>query len=316
MGLTTLSSRAIIGSYYARLSQDTGASWIGMLSNYFNSDQESESYAWLGMSPTMREWIGGRHAKGFRENGITITNKHFEATIEVRTRDLRRDKTGQVMVRINDLADRTNAHWANLLSTLILNGGATVCYDGQYFFDTDHAEGSSGTQSNQVSVDISALPCQVHGSTTAPSVEEMQQCILKAISQIKSFKDDQGEPMNEGANQFLVMVPTSLWLTAEAATKNTVLTSNAINLIPNLTGIQIGVVENARLNTWTERFVVFRTDGSVKPLIRQEENPVEMKAKAEGSEYEFDNDAWQFGVDTWRNVGLGYWQHTCQIIMT
>lgn len=316
MGLTTLSSRAIIGAYYERLNQATGANWIGLLSNYFLSDQESESYAWLGMSPTMREWIGGRHAKGFRENGIEIKNKHFEATLEVRTRDLRRDKTGQVMVRINDLADRTNAHWASLLSTLILAGPSTLCYDGQYFYDTDHSEGASGTQSNQLSIDISALPAQVHGSTTAPSVEEMQQCILKGIAQIKSFKDDQGEPMNEGANQFLVMVPTALWLTAEAAVKNAVLTSNAINLIPNLSSVQIGVAENARLNDWTDRFVIFRTDGSVKPLIRQEEAPVSMKAKAEGSEFEFDNDAWQFGVDTWRNVGLGYWQHSCEIIMT
>jgi phage major head subunit gpT-like protein len=313
MGLTTLSSRAIIGSYYARLEQDLGASWINRLSNYFISDQESESYAWLGMSPTMREWVGGRQAKGFRENGITIANKHYEATLEVRTRDLRRDKTGQVQVRINDLADRTNAHWASLLSTLILAGPSTVCYDGQYFFDTDHSEGASGTQSNQISVDISALTTAVHGSTTVPSLEEMQQSILKGIAAIKGFKDDQGEPMNEGANQFLVMVPTSLWLIANQAVNPGA--SIAINALPQLPGLQIDVVENARLNTWTDRFAIFRTDGSVKPLIRQEEAPVQMKAKAEGSEYEFDNDAWQFGVDTWRNVGLGYWQHACEVIL-
>jgi hypothetical protein len=48
--------------------------------------------------------------------------KHFEGTLELAVRDMRRDKTGQIMVRVNDLADRTNAHWASLLSTLILNG--------------------------------------------------------------------------------------------------------------------------------------------------------------------------------------------------
>ena len=54
-----------------------------------------------------------------------------------------------------------------------INGEATVCYDGQYFFDTDHVEGDSGTQSNDLSVDISALACSVHGTTTAPSVEDL-----------------------------------------------------------------------------------------------------------------------------------------------
>lgn len=311
-----LSSRAIQGMYFARLEQNVGQAWIDTITNYFTSDQDSETYPWLSQAPQMREWVGGRNAKGFTTNGIEIKNKHFEATIEFKTKDVRRDKTGQVQVRINDLADRTNSHWTSLVSTLILNGATTVCYDTKYFFATDHTEGNSGTQSNKISVDVSALPCSVHGTNTAPSVEEMQQAILQGIAQIKSFKDDQGEPMNEGAAQFLVMVPTSLWLTAEAATKNAVLASNAVNLIPNMQGLQIAVAENARLNTWTDKFAIFRMDGSVKPIIRQEEEPVKLKAKAEGSEFEFDNDAWQFGVDTWRNAGLGLWQGCCQVILT
>lgn len=316
MGVATLSSRAIIGSYYQRLEQDVGASWIDQISSYFTSDQESESYGWLGMSPAMREWIGSRNAKGFRENGITITNKHFETTMQVALRDLRRDKSRQVMARINDMADRTNAHFASLLSTLILNGASTTCYDGQYFFDTDHAEGSSGTQSNSLSVDISTLPTAVHGSVTVPSVEEAQMAILAAVMQIQSLKDDQGEPMNEFARNFLIMAPTSLALPISSAISNQVLSTAARNLIPTTSNLTLTVATNARLNSWTDKFVVFRTDGSVKPLIRQEEMGVQMKAKAEGSDFEFDNDAHQYGVDTWRNVGYGYWQQACLVTMT
>jgi phage major head subunit gpT-like protein len=132
----------------------------------------------------MREWIGGRQAKGFTGQGVTIVNKHYEATIEVQKKDARRDKTGQINARISEFADRAQTHWSSLLSTLLLNGAATVCYDGQYFFDTDHSEGSSGTQSNKITVDISTLPAQVHGSVTAPSIEEMQQTILAGITQI------------------------------------------------------------------------------------------------------------------------------------
>ena len=130
MSAASLSSRAIIGEFYNTLEQNTGALWVPGTSMLVTSDQESETYKWLGMAPAMREWVGGRVAKGFRDNGITIVNKTFEATLEVLLDEIRRDKTGQVMVRVRELAGRTNAHWAKLLSTLIIAGEAAVCYDG------------------------------------------------------------------------------------------------------------------------------------------------------------------------------------------
>ena len=33
------------------------------------------------------------------------------------------------------------------------------------------------------------------------------------------------------------------------------------------------------------------------------------------SEYCFDNDAVQIGVDSWRAVGYGYWQNSCLVTM-
>lgn len=144
-----LSSRAIIGRFFQRLEVVQAQSWVNQIGMYFSSDQESETYKWLGQSPAMREWIGGRHAKGFRENGITIANKKFEATLTVPVDWLRRDKTGQLQVRIDELVGRTVTHWGSLLSSLILAGESAACYDGQFYFDTDHSEGDSGAQSLQ-----------------------------------------------------------------------------------------------------------------------------------------------------------------------
>lgn len=315
MDQTILSSRAIMGMYFARLEVNPGMSWVNGIANLFNSDQASETYAFLGQSPAMREWIAGRQAKGFRNDALVITNKHYEATIEVQKKDLRRDKTGQIQARIQEFADRSVTHWASLLSTLLLNGATTVCYDGQYYFDTDHSEGSSGSQSNKITVDISALPATVHGAVTAPSVEEMQQSILSGIAQILSFKDDRGEPMNEGAREFTVIVPVSLYLTAVAATSALTTAALQQNLNPNLiASLRVNVEMNPRL-TWTDTFSVHRTDSPIKGFIRQTEQEVELKAKAEGSEFEFDNDAWQFGIDAWRGVGYGYWQRSVQVTM-
>jgi phage major head subunit gpT-like protein len=289
--------------------------WIDGVSNLFSSDQASETYQFLGQSPAMREWIGGRQAKGFQGQGITIVNKHYEATIEFQKKDVRRDKTPQIEARINDFADRGQTHWASLLSTLLLNGPSTVCYDGQFYFDTDHSEGDSGTQDNDITVDISALPAAVHGTVTAPSVEEMQQSILKGIAQILSFKDDRGEPMNENARRFMVVVPVGLYLVAVAAVSTLSTAALQQNLNPNLiAGLTVDVQMNARL-TWTDSFAIFRTDSPIKGLIRQTEQETELKAKAEGSEFEFDTDAWQFGIDNWRGVGYGYWQRACYVTM-
>jgi len=309
MGAGELSSRAIIGEFYARLQQKVGAEWVDPLSMLFQSDQASEEYKWLGMAPVMREWIGGRSAKGFRENGIEIKNLDFEATMEVLIKELKRDKTGQILVRIREMADRTNAHWAKLLSTLIINGESNTCYDGQYFFDTDHSEGDSGAQDNDLSIDISELPCNQHGSTTAPSPEEMELSILQIIQAILGFKDDQGEPMNEGAKSFIVMVPVPFMSAALAAINNPVLTSGRTNTIATA-DFEIKPVVNTRL-TWTTKLAVFRADGNVKPFIRQEEELVKLDAIAEGSELEFNEKKHRYGVSASRNVGYGYWQHAC-----
>lgn len=315
MDQSLLSSRAIMGMYFARLETNPGMGWMDGVSNLFSSNQASETYNFLGQSPAMREWIGGRQAKGFSGQGVTIVNTHYEATIEVQKKDARRDKTPQIQARIAEFADRAQSHWASLLSTLLINAPSTVCYDGQFYFDTDHSEGDSGTQSNDITVDISALPTVVHGVVTAPGVEEMQQSILRGIAQILGFRDDRGEPMNENASAFVVIVPASLYLTAAAAVSTLLTAALANNMNPAVVaGMNVSVQMNARL-TWTDSFAIFRTDSPIKGFIRQSEQDVELKAKAEGSEFEFDNDAWQFGIDAWRGVGYGYWQRACYVTM-
>lgn len=306
----TLSSRAVIGMYYERLQALAAIGWIDAISNYFTSDQPSEEYAWMNMPPTLREWIGGRHAKGLTANGIEIKNRHYEATMEILLRDLRRDKTGQLRVRMSEFAERGLTHFASLLSTLVVNGESALCYDGQYFFDEDHAEGASGSQSNDISVDISALPASVHGAATAPSPEEMQQAILKSIAQLHTFVDDQREPLNELASQFLVMVPVGL---SDAARSGLSMARAAGPSTFEIDGMSIRLAVNPRLTAagWTDKFTTWRTDGSIKPLIRQEETAPRLKIKDEDSEFAFDNDAIQIGIDTWRNVGYGRWQGAC-----
>jgi phage major head subunit gpT-like protein len=113
-------------------------------------------------------------------------------------------------------------------------------------------------------------------------------------------------------------VPIGLYLVAVAAVSSLTTAALQQNLNPNLIGqianLKVDVQMNARL-TWTDKFALCRSDSPVKAFIRQTEQDVELKVKAEGSDFEFDNDAWQFGIDAWRGAGYGLWQRACLVTL-
>lgn len=321
MGAKGLGSRAIIGEFYNALEAYLASDWTGQVSMLFTSDQESETYKWLGMTPALREWIGGRQAKGFSENGISITNKTWEGTLKVLVDELRRDKTGQIMVRVGELARRSAELDGKLLNTLIVNGtggDSGLCYDGQYFFDTDHSEGASGTQINALAA--AQVPTLNVVTATAPTPAEMANAILGVIAYMIGYKDDQGEPMNANARKFLVMVPVSLFQAALSAVMGTVVVGATGSFdnpiaVAKSKGFEVDVVCNPRL-PWTTDFVVFRVDGQTKPFILQEEEPLSISALAEGSEEEFKNNWHLYGVKRICNVGYGYWQYAAKATLS
>lgn len=311
MGLHELGSRAIIGQFYNRLNAYMGESWINNVSMLFQSDQESETYKWLGMPPAMRQWVGGKDAKGFRANGISITNKEWESTVEIPRKWLRRDKTGQITVRVSELAQRAAEHWQKLLTLLIANGtGSTygLCYDGNEFFDASHSEGSSGTQVNLItSSHVAALDV---ATATAPTPIEAANAIIGVIGYMLTYKDDQGEPMNWNAKNFVVMTSPALWVhlaKSQAALINSGDTS-PLNAVAAQAGFNIQIVPNPGL-TFTTQFVTIRTDAPARALIRQEEVPTQMKALGEGSDHTFMTANLLFSAEATRNVGYGYWQY-------
>lgn len=306
MGAGTLGSRAIIGKLYEELTI-VPPGWVDDVSMPFESNQESETYPWLGMAPAMREWIGGRQAKGLKENGVIIKNKTFEATLEVTLDEIRRDKTGQVMLRIAELTRRTNSHWASLLSTLIIAAETALCYDGQYFFDTDHSEGDSGTQDNDRT--------GAAATGTQPTAAEAEAALLTCVAALMGYKDDQGEPMNEDAQLFRVVIPAVYLAPFSAVIYNPFIAAGQSNLVKNIEGFQFKLSVNPRLTSGA-KFYVFRSDSKTKALIRQEEEGVTVAAVAEGSELEFRENKHQYGVKAIRNVGYGYWQHACLYTFT
>jgi phage major head subunit gpT-like protein len=80
-------------------------------------------------------------------------------------------------------------------------------------------------------------------------------------------------------------------------------------------GMDIRVAVNPRF-TATDKFCIFRTDARTKPFIQQIEEGVSISAVAEGSEYEFKENAHEYGVKKITNVGYGMWQQAIRATLS
>lgn len=103
-----------------------------------NSTSKSETYGWLGKFPKMREWVGDRVIKDMEAKGYTITNKDFEATVGVDRNDIEDDNLGVYGPLMQEMAVSAAQQPDDLTFGLMAQGTTETCYDGQYFFDTDH----------------------------------------------------------------------------------------------------------------------------------------------------------------------------------
>ena len=102
------------------------------------STTNKEEYGWLGKIPSVREWLGDRVVHAAAAHDYTIKNKQFELTLGVDRKDIVDDNIGIYSPLFEEMGMSTAAHPDTLVFDLLKNGFATACYDGQFFFDTDH----------------------------------------------------------------------------------------------------------------------------------------------------------------------------------
>ncbi|MFV1934921.1 Mu-like prophage major head subunit gpT family protein [Phaeobacter gallaeciensis] len=128
------------------------------IATVIQSTSKSETYGWLGKFPKMREWIGARVIKDMKAHGYTITNKDFEGTVGVDRNDIEDDNLGIYAPLFQEMGHSAGQQPDDLTFSLLANGRAETCYDGQYFFDTDHpSHNEAGGDTVASNVDASGL---------------------------------------------------------------------------------------------------------------------------------------------------------------
>jgi phage major head subunit gpT-like protein len=111
-----------------------------------------ETYGWLGAMTRFREWIGDRVVQNLALHDYSIKNKSFENTVGVPREAIEDDQYGIYSPLMGQLGQDAKEHPAELVYALLKGGFTGKCYDGQYFFDTDHpvigADGQETSVSN------------------------------------------------------------------------------------------------------------------------------------------------------------------------
>jgi phage major head subunit gpT-like protein len=268
-----------------------------LLATRIESTKDQETYAFLGSVPVMREWGTGRLAKGMGSESYSVKNLKYEATIEVDRDEISDDQTGQIRLRINELAARAATHKDSLLADLIVNGDQTGfnSYDGVPFFSATHESGDSGAQDNTLA------PTAVDADN--PTTAEFQTAFKFAVARLLSFVDDTAQPMNLEPSGLVAVVPAGMYMTALQALNSSIVANNT-----NILQGAAKVLAFSRL-TDASAWFLFKTDVVVRPFIFQDREPIEFKSMESDSESGFIREVYQYGVRARYRITYGYWQH-------
>jgi len=234
-----------------------------------SSVRSSEKYGWIGNMPGMREWVGDRQFSELRSANFVIDNKHFESSLAIKKTDIADDNLGQYGPIMEQLGIEAAHHPDELWFDALELGESTACFDGQFFFDTDHSWGKSGTQSNDLTSTVA--------DTSAVTVAELKTAIRAAVQQMLGFKNDQGKlyhrPTVSRLNDLTLLVPLALRDVAYDALESQLL-SNSTNVIVD----RPNIVASPYL-TSSVKFYLFKTGDPVKPFVFQQREPLSRMMK-------------------------------------
>ena len=115
-----------------------GESLYPRIASRVPSTTGEQEYGWLGKVPNLREWIGDRQVQNISTSSYRIRNKDWELTLGVDRNDIEDDNIGIYAPLFQEMGSSVAAAYDQSVWALLKAGFTTPCYDGQYFFDTDH----------------------------------------------------------------------------------------------------------------------------------------------------------------------------------
>ena len=247
------------------------------------STTDTETYAWLGDIPGMREWIGEREIQNLTASEYTIKNKSYEATIGIDRDVIEDDRIRLWSSNISALAQNAAKNPDKLIFQLLTDGFTAKCFDGKPFFSDAHKTGGR-TVSNMSHAKLSL------------------DAYIAARASMMSLTNSKGEP--------LALVPDKL-VVPPALEKEArdILVADFINGTKNTMQGTAKPLVAPQLAGHDSAWFLLCTTQPVKPLIYQERKKPKFVSKTnETDDNVFMSKQFLYGVDARGNAGYGFWQ--------
>lgn len=243
---------------------------------------KTEEYRWIGQTAYPRSWGAGRQTQGLVSERYSISDEKYESTLEIDREEIEDDQTGQIRIRIQELAEAHESFKDFLIAQLLINGGTAgfVSYDGVTFFNESHPCGTAtnapGVQSNDLTF--------AAASGTAPTVQEFLDSYNQAVTRMFKMLDDRNNPMMLNDKGLIVVVPPDLRPVASQALRAAI-----INNTTNVFADEARLAVFPWLTDATKWYLV-KANAPIRPFIFQDRIPVEFSEMRPDSEHAFKTD--------------------------
>lgn len=275
------------------------------LSLRVESNTDYENYDWLGSFPGMREWLGDRKFHQLTSAEFLIKNKDWESGIQLPKKHIDDGRTGYFDRLAEGLANEASYHPDELMIETMEGAETIRCFDGAFFFDTNHIFSDSGVQSNLLTANV-ADPAN-------PTPDELRNIVEQALTAFRGFKRDNGKPYMrpslETVNDLLAVYPHTMDNNFKKAYQPQLVLREGVAAGSAAAVDNFNVVVPAMLPL-TERtgnyIDIYRTgqDGRLAPFVFQDRQPLGWDTKgADDREYKdvkvFGDARYNFGVLAW-----------------
>ncbi|EGJ49043.1 Mu-like prophage major head subunit gpT family protein [Desulfocurvibacter africanus] len=259
------------------------------------STGKQNDYSWFSRFPRMRKWVGDKVVKALSAFQYSLVNDDWEATVEVDRNDIEDDQLGQYGPMTQEAGLSAKQLPDEIVADLKNNAFTAKCYDGQYFYDTDHPVGDSSGSVTSVSNKLTVALSNADLAAAKASYGAARTAMMK-------FKDDEGRPLSLIPD--LLEVPPAL----EEVGRMLLTADKLANDTPNPYKGTALLLVNPRLTSDTAWFLHVTTR-PIKPFVYQErKKPVFVKQMDESSDDVFNRKKFKFGAEARAAGGYSLWQ--------
>lgn len=234
------------------------------------SDGFDEEYGFLGNMPTVREWVGDRIFNEIRGAHFTLRNKEWESSLRIEKNRIKDDRMSIYPPMLEQLGSEASYHPDKYWFEIVELAKSSECFDGQFFYDTDHSWGKSGTQSNDLTASAA--------DTSDVTATEFKAAYNAAVLALIQFKRDNGEPFQrptiEQQTDMLIIVPPALREPAHNAFDAQLINNGETNVVLD----RPRIIVSPHL-TSSVKFHLFKIGDPLKPFVFQAREPLSRQMK-------------------------------------